>query len=236
MNPMTRWMECCALALALALSWGGFAAAQIPEVSYLPIDEPTEIGGTVLEPGIYVIRVVPNLGSRAFVQVMDEDQESVLATALSVPHPLSPGEELEDTKYVFLPATEEHPRALRSWFAPGSSSGGGHDFVYSERTVAPRTLVVEMESVDPIEEELAMAEEPPMEEPPMEVTIAEAEPMPDRSFVDDPVANEAAKDERPVMVADALELPRTAGRGPLLATLGVLLLGAATGLRSLRSS
>jgi hypothetical protein len=235
MNSTSRWIECCVALAVLALICAGPAVAQIPELSYLPIDEPTEVGGTILEPGIYVIRVVPNLGSRAFVQVMDEHQERVLATVLSVPHPLEPGEKLENTKYVFLPATGEHPRLLRSWFAPGSSSGGGHDFVHTERATAPQTLVARAEPVDPIEEELNLAEAPRVTEAQTDVTIiADADRFDEREPI---TGQQAVNDPRPSMTGgDSLELPRTAGRAPVLAVLGLLLIGAATGIRSLRST
>lgn len=107
--------------------------AQSPEVSTLPITEPTEVGGTVLQPGDYMIRVLRSFSDRNKIQITNADKSVVFVTALTVPHALEPNEEVPNTMFVYYPAGEGKPRALRTWFAPNpSASFGGHDIVYEE--------------------------------------------------------------------------------------------------------
>ena len=117
-------------AIALLISSVGFA--QTPESSTLPVTEPLEVGGTILQPGTYVIRVLPSSTDRNKVQITSTDFKTVFATVLTVPHPLEPNEEIPNTTYIFYPAGEGMPRALRTWFAPNPPTFTGHDIVYEE--------------------------------------------------------------------------------------------------------
>jgi len=119
------------VAFAILVSTAAFA--QTPEVSVLPVTEPLDVGGTILQPGTYHIRVVPSNTDRNKIQVMSTDGTKVFATALTVPHPLEPGEEVPNTTFIYYPAGEGQPRALRTWFARDpEASQGGHDIVYNE--------------------------------------------------------------------------------------------------------
>lgn len=128
MKHTTKVMAISAIALLLSLP----AMAQTPEVSTLPISEPTEVGGTVLQPGTYLIRVVSPQADRNKVQITNVDRSKVYATVLTIPHQLEPNEEMPDTMFVYFPAGEGRPRALRTWFAADPASGHGHDIVYEE--------------------------------------------------------------------------------------------------------
>ena len=121
MKHTTKVMAISAIALLLSLP----AMAQTPEVSTLPISEPTEVGGTILQPGTYLIRVVAPQADRNKVQITSVDKQTIYATLLTIPHQLEPNEKRSDTMFVFFPAGEGRPRALRTWFAPEPSSGGG---------------------------------------------------------------------------------------------------------------
>src|SRR5687767_11293799 len=119
------------VAFAILVSTAAFA--QTPEVSVLPVTEPLDVGGTIIQPGTYHIRVVPSNVDRNKIQVMSTDGTKVFATALTVPHPFEPGEESPSTTFIYYPAGEGQPRALRTWFAPNpEASQGGHDIVYNE--------------------------------------------------------------------------------------------------------
>lgn len=119
------------VAFAILVSTAAFA--QTPEVSVLPVTEPLDVGGTIIQPGTYHIRVVPSNTDRNKIQVMSTDGTKVFATALTVPHPFEPGEESPSTTFIYYPAGEGQPRALRTWFAPNpDASQGGHDIVYNE--------------------------------------------------------------------------------------------------------
>ena len=103
-----------------------------PEVSILPVTEPLDVGGTVLQPGTYLIQIIQAADGRNRVQVWNQDRSKVYATVLTVPHQLKPGEEIPSTTFVFYPANEKHPRALRTWFAANPPGDHGHDLVYPE--------------------------------------------------------------------------------------------------------
>ena len=104
----------------------------IPEVSYLPLTEPTDIGGKVLQPGTYVIRVIQAADGRNKIQVWSQDQKKLYVTALTIPHQLKPNETEPATKFVFYEPTPDHPRALRTWFSANPPGDHGHDLVYPE--------------------------------------------------------------------------------------------------------
>lgn len=216
--------------------------AQIPENSPLILDEPTDIGGAVLSPGVYHIRVVPLNTTRNILQVMSEDKSKVMATVLSVPHALPASE--RDTplaQFVFYPATEYSPRALRTWFAPDPPSGGGHDIVYPESRAmelaeAARTRVVAypgevradadlqtatLESVTPDRE--VQPYDPSLEEREF-TTIAESRPP------------SMAEGREELLPEEERDLPQTAGRGPLLVIVGALSLVVALALRRITAA
>ena len=117
-------------AIALLIS-SPAALAQSPEVSTLTVSEPTEVSGTILQPGTYLVRVVSPQADRNKVQITSLDRETIYATVLTVPHQLEPNEEIPNTTFVFFPAGEGKPRALRTWFSTNPVTGG-HDFVYDE--------------------------------------------------------------------------------------------------------
>lgn len=208
MKTTLRLTGICALALLISAP---AALAQTPESSVLPVTEPLDVGGTILQPGQYLIRVLPSNTDRNKVQVTSMDGMTVYATALTVPHPLEPNEEVPNTTFIFFPATSEHPRALRTWFAPNpEASLGGHDFVYEEdrarlladladtRVVTFRTT--ETEVVDLTDDTELFVITP-------EARIVTYVPPP---------------------MTSALQMPATASRTPLIALLGLLsLVGAA---------
>src|SRR5687767_14732613 len=129
MNPKLRLVAVSAFALLISIP----AFAQTPEASILPVNEPLDVGGTILQPGTYVIKVLRSQTDRNKVQITSEKGDKIFATVLTVPHTLEPGEEIPNTTFVFYPAGEGSPRALRTWFAKyPDASQGGHDIIYDE--------------------------------------------------------------------------------------------------------
>jgi hypothetical protein len=207
------------------------ALAQIPEYSTMPIDEPTDVGGTILQPGTYLIRVLPGFSNRNRVQITSPDRETIYTTVLTVPHAIAPTEEMPNTMFVFYPAFEGQPRALRTWFAPDPVSKGGHDIVYEESRAkqlarASRSSVVayrgemaadmgttELEVVTPE----ATIQPYVVPEPPRVAVVTPPPPPP-------PPA--------PMIAETRRELPRTAGNTPLIALLGLLSLAGAVAFRA----
>jgi hypothetical protein len=129
MKSISRLVLSSAFAL-LILAPAAFA--QTPEVSTLPVNEPLEVGDTILQPGTYTIRVIPASGDRNRVQITSVDQKTIFATVLTIPHDLQANEEIPSTRLVFFPAANGQPRTLRTWFPPNTAMNAGHDIVYSE--------------------------------------------------------------------------------------------------------
>ncbi len=190
------------------------ATGQSVEASIMTVTEPVDVGGTILQPGTYRIKVVPLQENRDMLQVRSVDKSEVFATVLSTNHPRM--EKRVKSHFVYYPATAELPMALRTWY-PANVGSGGHDIVY------PRDRALELarrvqepvpayEAAGPVTEELlkTVAVQPVYEER----TGAAVAPAP----------------APPVQVAEKQErrMPRTASQVPLAAGMGLLaLVGAA---------
>ncbi len=221
MNKMLKLTMVAAFALLIAAP---AALAQTPEVSTLPVTEPLDVGGTVLQPGTYTIRVVPTLGDRNRVQITSTDLATIYATVLTVPHDLEPNEEIPNTRFVFFPAGEGMPRALRTWFPPNSAMDAGHDIVYEESR-AKQLARLASGSVVSYRDDTAVAE---LDDTELRVITPEATfepytpPAPQMSSV------QTTTETRTV------EMPATAGSVPMIALFGLLSLGAAIVVRFVR--
>jgi hypothetical protein len=201
MKHVSRLLPVIALVLLMAPA----AFAQTPEVSTLPVDQPLDVGGTILQPGVYTIRVIPTLGDRNRVQVTSTDGQTIYATVLTVPHDLEPNEKVPASRFVFFPAGEGQPRALRTWFPPNSAMDAGHDIVYEESRAR----------------QLARLNRAPM-------VTQESTPAPQISSSTTETTVQAAE------TTAAVEMPGTAGKVPLIALAGLLSLVAAAAVRFLR--
>lgn len=236
------------------------AFAQSPEVSTLPITEPTDVGGTILQPGTYLIRVVSPQADRNKVQITSVDRETIYATVLTVPHQLEPNEEIPNTTFVYFPSGEGQPRALRTWFSTNPVIGG-HDFVYdeararqlarlakqpvisyrSEETVAEYNVVSPDATVEPYEAPAPVVTPAPATVETTQVTTVMTpapapEPMPAPAPVEPaPMASSVQEDTTADMTSSTPEMPETASRIPLIALLGVLSLAAAVAIRVARA-
>jgi hypothetical protein len=225
MKALTRLLVLSALAVIFGVISAPHAIAQTPapEASYLRVTEPLDVGGTVLQPGVYVIRVLPQT-DRNLLQVTNEDRSKVFVTVLSIPHVIGANEAKGNTSFVVFPSTEGSPQALRTWYAPDSTSGGGHDIVYPEGRAKKLAAVVK----EPV---VAYKDETKTEE----LKTAQLEVVTPENVVTPYVAPTPTPAPKPVMVAEAHEMPRTASRVPLFATLGSLLLCVAVGIRAFRA-
>jgi LPXTG-motif cell wall-anchored protein len=243
MKSTLRVMILSALALMIAIP---AAIAQTPEASILPVTEPLDVGGTILQPGTYTIRVLKSTADRNKVQVTSQDMKTVYATVLTVPHPLEPNEEVPATKLVFYPAEEGRPRALRTWFAPNpDASQGGHDIVYDEdrarqlaRLTDGRVVAFQGEPAAEIETTTLQVVTPeatlePYVPPPAPV-IVETPPPPAVIETPAPAPEPMISSETEVAEAETPEMPATASNVPLIAVLGLLMIGSAFALRRFR--
>jgi hypothetical protein len=205
------------------------AMAQTPEVSPFPVTEPTEISGTVLQPGNYMIKMLPSFSNKNQVQITSVDGETIYATVLTVPHQLEPNEEMPNTMFVYFPAGEGQPRALRTWFAPDPVTQGGHDFVYEEtrakqlaRLANTRVVSYEGQVADLGTTELHV--------------VTPAATVETYTYTPPPAQITTTTETEPVQIAESrpMELPSTAGSVPMIALAGLLAIGGAVALRAAR--
>lgn len=216
MKKSSAWF---AAAMATLLVGAGGSAtvakAQSSEFSIMTITEPLDVGGTILQPGTYRIKVVPLQTNRNMLQVKSVDRSELYVTVLSINHPRLEGR--PETEYVYYPAASGLPMALRTWY-PADKGSGGHDIVYpgdraAELAARVKEPVPAYRAAGPVtEEQLKTVEVAPMRwnETPALATSPVAPP--------------------PVKVAEN-KLPATASSFPLLAGLGLLALGGAASLR-----
>jgi hypothetical protein len=219
----------------LGLAFAAPVNAQTAETSIFTLTEPLDVGGTILQPGDYRINVVPLLANRNMLQVSSADQTKMFATVLSIPHPEGPGVvKIPESRYIYYPATANHIRALRTWFAAETPGLGGHDVVYTRERAMELAAVVK-EPVVAVADEVKVADyktaplyvvTPEKEVKPYEAVTAQKEPA--------PVLAPPVVAEPPVKAAEKpvhhKRLPGTASDVPLYAGLGVLSLLGALGL------
>jgi hypothetical protein len=247
MKSTLRMVVLSALALLVCMP---AAFAQTPEVSPLTVTEPLDVGGTILQPGTYSIRVMPSFADRNKVQVTSPDLKTVYATVLTVPHYLEPNEQMPNTMFVFYPGMEGRPRALRTWFARfPDASQGGHDIVYEESRAkllarANKSRVVsysdttDVASINDKTELHVITPEEQVETytytPPPAPQVAETRTE-TRTETPAPIETRTEETTTPTaMTSGATEMPQTAGETPLFALLGLAALGGAVVFRVAR--
>jgi hypothetical protein len=94
--------------------------------THVTISSPLEVPGVVLPPGQYVFKVVDLKSTRNIVQILNNREDRVYATVMTVPN-----ERLQPTGQTVITMYEARngsPEALRAWFYPGDNIG--HEFLY----------------------------------------------------------------------------------------------------------
>lgn len=195
-----------------------------PESTTWSISEPTNVGGTVLQPGTYRIAVVPRDNGRQVVRVTNDDKTTTYTTILTVPHHLEPNEKMPTSMFVFYPAAEGQPRALRTWFPANPTGRAGHDIVYDEdrATMLARLARAPVVFYEEVEENFDLGD--------TELRIVTPDLRVETYVVPEFTTTVT---ERPVMIAERrTELPATGSKTPLLALLGLLSVAAAFAIRA----
>lgn len=245
MRTTSRLLLIAVFALLIAVP---AAFAQTPEYSTLPVNEPLLVGSTILQPGVYTIRVLRSQTNRDEIQVTSQDMKKVYATVLTVPHQLKPGEDIKNATFIYYPASGDMPAALRTWYAPHpDASGGGHDIVY-EQSRATQLARASHSSVVSYQGEQADLNTVPLNVVTPEATVETytlpAPPAPvetpamtsaTTSTTTETTASTAPAPE-PVQTAEAqpMSMPRTASDVPLMALLGLAAIGSAAAIRFAR--
>jgi hypothetical protein len=191
-------------------------------------------GMRVLPAGTYVFKLLNSSSNRHIVQIFNEDQTKIYATILAIPnYRLVPKDK---TVITFNEGVRGQPEAIRAWFYPGAN--WGEEFVY------PKTKAVELAKVTkaPV---LALQSEVPVEvekpeEPEVVAVLEQAPVVAVRPTGEEAEVTEAVQSEPTETVAAAPtevaknELPGTASSLPLILLCGLLALGGAFGVRSMR--
>jgi hypothetical protein len=221
--PMKSTMKLLLVAAFALLIAAPAALAQIPETSTLPVTEPLDVGGTILQPGTYTITVLKR-GDDNRVTILDQAGNAV-ASVLTIPHQLEPNEEIPNTTFVYFPAGEGQPRALRTWFPPDPASRVGRDIVYDEARTAQLMRLAQGETVTTTTQTQIVDTTPVVTPAPAPVYVPEPAPAPMTSAA-------------PVETAEVapVEMPQTAGELPLVALFGLLSVVAAVGIRFARGA
>ncbi|HEX7419942.1 MAG TPA: hypothetical protein VF505_08640 [Thermoanaerobaculia bacterium] len=213
-----------------------------PEVSYFPVTEPTDVGGKVLQPGTYVIRVIQAADSRNKIQVWSQDQKKLYATALTIPHELKPNETMPSTMFVFYEPTADHPRALRTWFAKNPPGDHGHDLVYPEGrakqiAVASNSRVVSYPETT-VENDIATST---LSVQTPQSTVETYTYTPPAPVVAETTTTTVDTTPATPMISSSdttetkTEMPQTAGSNPTLALLGLAAIAGAVAVRFARA-
>jgi hypothetical protein len=218
---MKKLLSCLALGTFVTLLGVASAPAYAQgdrENSTFSVTEPIDVGGFILPPGTYLIKVVLLSSNRNLIQVTSEDQSKVFASVLATPHPIRADETAPSSRYVYYATATGQPKALRTWFARDTTNG--QDIIYPKRR-AMELAAMAKEPVIAIPDETKEADY-------KSVSLTVVTPAQEMKPYVEPAP--------PVMLAEArpLEpLPPTASRVPLFAALGMLSLGGAFALRVL---
>jgi hypothetical protein len=97
--------------------------------STLTAEQPVEFPGIVLEPGVYIVRLKESGDKRSQVEILNKDENQVLATVTAVPdHRMRPD---DNSEFIFHEVKSDGPVPVRSWFFAGDLVG--LEFIYPER-------------------------------------------------------------------------------------------------------
>jgi hypothetical protein len=115
-------------ALPLAAQSATDGTGEWTRKSTIPLTEPTEIPGMVLEPGTYVFKIWETRGDRFSVQVLNQSETQILTTITAVTDSRVRPDDDSLLTYHVNSGKAGNPRAVHSWFYPGELNG--YEFVY----------------------------------------------------------------------------------------------------------
>jgi hypothetical protein len=196
-------------------------------------------GMRVLPAGTYVFKVVNSSSDRHIIQIFNKDETKIFATILAIPNYRLKAK--DKTVITFNEGIAGKPESLRAWFYPGEN--WGEEFVY------PKARAVELAKVSNLPvlthvTELTVVE---VEKPEAPQVIAQLQQAPVKAVqptgevvelaqvVQPPPPADVAVAPAPALVA-VNTLPATGSSLPLIGLCGLLALGSAFTLRSIRRS
>jgi hypothetical protein len=200
------------------------------KMTKVTITEPIEVPGAVLQPGTYIFKLLNLESQRHVVEVMNDRQDKLFATIMAINT-----ERLEPhgkTVFTFYETPAGQPPAVKKWYYPGDNFG--QEFIYRKGRVFDLSQAKQTE----VRTEAAQNTPPPTPAPEPEVVAPAPAPEPPAPVIaqnEPPAAAPPAPAPAPETPAPAV-LPQTASEIPLLALIGLLSLGAATALRTVKKA
>jgi hypothetical protein len=196
-------------------------------------------GMRVLPAGTYVFKVVNSSSDRHIIQIFNEDQTKIFATILAIPNYRLQAK--DKTVITFNEGIAGKPESLRAWFYPGEN--WGEEFVY------PKARAVELAKVSnlPVPAHLDELKVVEVEKPEAPQVIAQLQQAPIKAVQPTGEVVELAQVTQPAPPADVAvaapptqvavnTLPATGSSLPLIGLCGLMALGSAFMLRSIRRS
>jgi hypothetical protein len=221
----------------LGLLTPALSASELEKKTVVTFSQPVEIPGTVLPAGEYVIkRADPSMPN--VIRFMNPDETHVYATVRGLP--TQRNEAADQVQIAFEERASHAPQAMKKWFYPGELTG--MELVYpepGETLLASNTLKpAESQQHQSGSDSAAVSSRTPDAQPVMatkEATNESNEPMEiaqattPANPAETPAAAQSAEPQNPAQ--QSAELPSTASRLPLAASLGGLFILAGAFLR-----
>lgn len=182
-----------------------------------PVEVPG-VGQHNLPAGTYVFKILNSQSDRHIVQILNQDESQVLTTILAIPNYRLHA--TDKTVITFRERPAGQPEALRAWFYPGRE--WGEQFVYAKsRAIELAKETNEPVLATPIELDAAPIEA--LSTAPVEAVAPTGDPVELAQVVEPPPA------AAPVAAATqpaADPLPQTASSLPMIALIGLMMIGA----------
>ncbi|HKQ88112.1 MAG TPA: hypothetical protein VJS43_15250 [Candidatus Acidoferrales bacterium] len=240
------------LGLTVVLAYSSVLQSdQWDKTTKVTFNAPTEVPGTVLQPGTYTFKLADSNSDRHIVQIFNEDHTKLITTILAIPN-----ERLTLSGKTVLTYNEHasgQPAALEAWFYPGDNFG--QQFVYP-RSEALQLARLNNEAVPSTGSEEAYPQTAQSQEEGQAPATAEnttpsesapqnavAQPQEQNSQAYSAQANPAPASPAPEVAQNnpqpqartqAQSLPQTASWEPLIGMMGLALIGVAAILRRLQ--
>ena len=218
---MVAIISCLSL-MAVAFLPGANAQGPSNRQTTVTFSQPVEVpgvGAQTLPAGTYLFKLLETKGNRNIVQIFNEGGTHVFTTILAIAnYRMQPAEE---TIITFAERPQGQPPAIREWFYPGEQ--WGHEFVYPKTEAvilakaANQPVLAIPEETKPTPEELESA--------PVVAVQSSGEESAAAEVVGTPADLESTQTASAQPAAEA-PLPKTASDLPLLALIGLILLGA----------
>ncbi len=227
------------ICVSLLMLAPGTKAGEWDEETHVTFSGPVEIPGHVLPAGTYVFKLLPDeVASRNVVQVTNADQSRVIALELSIPRYRTGS--IDNSLFVLEERDPNTPQAIQAWYYPGHSDG--HQFIYRGNAMpvaatASSTPTPAATTPNAVEGSApAASNETNVTEPAAEATAQSAQNTDQNQNAQSqttPNASSTAPAASTDQTQTNQDLPKSASSTPLVALIGMLLVGGALGLKAI---